>query len=192
MATVYRFSRGLRFAICLEEKEVMEWKKFPAVDEDGYFFDWSLQGVGEGMGLADFVVETPLPEGIDLTKNYVRWTGSEWVVEPKPTTPAECVALGPVSHQSTTARCNELRKLYEELTKGSEDYRLERGENLEWIVVKIPQEEKDAQQAEAAISDFDSQTAALKDRLATAMLQDDEQQVASLKAEYKALMNGGV
>lgn len=144
------------------------------------------------MFLADDVVETPLPEGIDLTKNYVRWTGSEWVVEKKPTTPAECVALGPVSHQSTTARCNELRKLYEELTKGSEDYRLERGENLEWIVAKIPQEEKDAQQAEAAISDFDSQTAALKDRLATAMLQDDEQQVASLKAEYKALMNGGV
>ena len=170
----------------------MEWKDFPRIDEDGYFIGLIPQGIGEGMFLADDVVETPLPEGIDLTKNYVRWTGSEWVVEKKPTTPAECVALGPVSHQSTTARCNELRKLYEELTKGSEDYRLERGENLEWIVAKIPQEEKDAQQAEAAISDFDSQTAALKDRLATAMLQDDEQQVASLKAEYKALMNGGV
>ena len=170
----------------------LEWKKFPAIDEDGYFFDWSLQGVGEGMGLADFVVETPIPEGIDLTKSFARWTGTEWVVEAKPTTPADCVALGPVSHQSTTARCNELRKLYEELTNGTEDYRLERGESLEWIVVEIPQEEKDAQAAEAAISDFDSQTAALKDRLATAMLQDDEQQVASLKAEYKALMNGGV
>lgn len=170
----------------------MEWKNFPRVDEDGYFVEMSPQGIGEGMYLADDVVETPLPDGVDLTKNYVHWTGAEWVVEAKPTTAAECAALGPVSHQSTTARCNELRKLYEELTKGSEDYRLERGENLEWIVVKIPQEEKDAQEAEAAISDFDSQTAALKDRLATAMIQDDEQQVASLKAEYKALMNGGV
>ena len=170
----------------------MEWNDFPRIDEDGYFIGLIPQGIGEGMFLADDVVETPLPEGIDLTKNYVRWTGSEWVVEKKPTTPAECVALGPVSHQSTTARCNELRKLYEELTKGSEDYRLERGETLEWIVVEIPQEEKDAQEAEAALSDFDSQTAALKDRLATAMLQDDDEQVASLKAEYKALMNGGV
>ena len=170
----------------------MEWKYFPMIDEDGYYVEPKLQGIGEGMGLADDVVETPLPEGVDLTKNYVRWTGDAWVVEAKPATPADCVALGPVSHQSTTARCNELRKLYEELTNGTEDYRLERGESLEWIVVEIPQEEKDAQAAEAAISDFDSQTAALKDRLATAMLQDDEQQVASLKAEYKALMNGGV
>lgn len=170
----------------------IKWVFYPYVDEDGYFEGEKQIGVGEGLFLADDVVETPLPAGIDLTKSFARWTGTEWVVEAKPTTPADCVALGPVSHQSTTARCNELRKLYEELTNGTEDYRLERGESLEWIVVEIPQEEKDAQAAEAAISDFDSQTAALKDRLATAMLQDDEQQVASLKAEYKALMNGGV
>lgn len=168
----------------------MEWKYFTTIDEDGYYVEPKLQGIGEGMGLADDVVETPLPEGIDLTKNYVRWTGSEWIVEAKPTTPAECVALGPVSHQSTTARCNELRKLYEELTKGSEDYRLERGEDLEWIVVEIPQEEKEAQEAEAAISDFDSQVSALKDRMAVAMLQGDEEQVAALRAEYTALMGG--
>lgn len=132
------FSCGFSAAIFLEESMAFEWKKFPAVDEDGYFYDFSLQGVGEGMGLADFVVETPLPEGIDLTRSFARWTGTEWIEEAKPTTAAECAALGPVSHQSTTARCNELRKLYEELTKGSEEYRLERGENLEWIVVKIP------------------------------------------------------
>lgn len=162
------------------------------MDEDGYFVEMSPQGIGEGMYLADDVVETPLPEGIDLTKNYVHWTGAEWVVEAKPTTPADCVALGPVSHQSTTARCNELRKLYEELTKGSEDYRLERGENLEWIVFEIPQEEKEAQAAEAAISDFDSQMSSLKERMSLAMLQGDQEQVASLQAEYKTLMTQGV
>lgn len=166
----------------------MEWKDFPRIDEDGYFVGLIPQGIGEGMFLADDVVETPLPDGVDLTKNYVHWTGAEWVVEAKPTTAAECAALGPVSHQSTTARCNELRKLYEELTKGSEDYRLERGENLEWIVVKIPQEEKDAQEAEAAISDFDSQASALKDRLTTAIIMDDDEKVAALKAEYKELI----
>lgn len=168
----------------------MEWKYFPMIDEDGYYVEPKLQGIGEGMGLADDVVETPLPEGIDLTKNYVRWTGEAWVVEAKPTTPADCVALGPVSHQSTTARCNELRKLYEELTKGSEDYRLERGENLEWIVVEIPQEEKDAQEAEAAISDFDSQVSSLKERMSLAMLQGNQEQVTALQAEYQTLMGG--
>ena len=117
---------------------MIEWKYFPKIDEDGYYCGKSQQGIGEGMHLSDDVVETPLPEGIDLTRSFARWTGEEWIEEAKPTTAADCVALGPVSHQSTTARCNELRKLYEELTKGSEEYRLERGENLEWIVVKIP------------------------------------------------------
>ena len=168
----------------------MEWKYFPKIDEDGYYCGKSQQGIGEGMHLSDDVVETPLPEGIDLTKSFARWTGAEWVVEAKPTTPAECAALGPVSHQSTTERCNELRKLYEELTKGSEDFRLERGENLEWIVVEIPQEEKEAQQAEAAISDFDSQLSSLKERLGTAFLQGDDEQVAALRAEYQSLMGG--
>ena len=167
---------------------MIEWKYFPKIDEDGYYCGKSQQGIGEGMHLSDDVVETPLPEGIDLTKSFARWTGTEWVVEAKPTTAAECATLGPVSHQSTTARCNELRKLYEELTKGSEDYRLERGENLEWIVVEIPQEEKEAQEAEAAISDFDSQANAIKERLSTAILMGDDDQVASLKTEYQTLM----
>lgn len=165
---------------------------YPYVDEDGFYEGEKQIGIGEGLFLADDVVETPLPEGIDLTKSFARWTGTEWVEEAKPTTAAECVALGPVSHQSTTARCNELRKLYEELTKGSEDYRLERGENLEWIVVEIPQEEKEAQAAEAAISDFDSQMSSLKERMSLAMLQGDQEQVASLQAEYKTLMTQGV
>ena len=165
---------------------------YPYVDEDGFYEGEKQIGIGEGLFLADDVVETPLPEGIDLTKSFARWTGTEWVEEAKPTTAAECVALGPVSHQSTTARCNELRKLFEELTKGSEDYRLERGENLEWIVVKIPQEEKDAQEAEAAISDFDSQMSSLKERMSLAMLQGDQEQVKALQAEYQTFMTQGV
>ena len=167
---------------------MIEWKYFPKIDEDGYYCGKSQQGIGEGMHLSDDVVETPLPEGIDLTRSFARWTGEEWIEEAKPTTAADCVALGPVSHQSTTARCTELRKLYEELTKGSEDYRLERGENLEWIVVKIPDEEKEAQEAEAAISAFDSQVSSLKERMSLAMLQGNQEQVASLQAEYKTLM----
>lgn len=161
---------------------------YPYVDEDGFYEGEKQIGIGEGLFLADDVVETPLPAGIDLTKSFARWTGTEWVEEAKPTTAAECAALGPVSHQSTTSRCNELRKLYEELTKGSEEYRLERGENLEWIVVKIPEEEKEAQAAEAAISDFDSHMSSLKERMSLAMLQGDEELVASLQAEYKTLM----
>lgn len=170
----------------------IKWVFYPYVDEDGYFEGEKQIGVGEGLFLADDVVETPLPAGIDLTKSFARWTGAEWVVEAKPTTPADCVALGPVSHQSTTARCNELRKLYEELTKGSEDYRLERGENLEWIVVEIPSEEKEAQEAESALSDFDGKLSSLKERMSLAMLQGNQEQVTALQGEYQKLMSEGV
>ena len=170
----------------------IKWVFYPSVDEDGYYIGEKQIGVGEGLFLADDVVETPLPEGIDLTKSFARWTGAEWVVEAKPTTPADCVELGPVSHQSTTARCNELRKLYEELTKGSEDYRLERGENLEWIVVEIPSEEKDAQEAESALSDFDGKLSSLKERMSLAMLQGNQEQVTALQGEYQKLMSEGV
>lgn len=170
----------------------IKWVFYPSVDEDGYYIGEKQIGVGEGLFLADDVVETPLPEGIDLTKSFARWTGTEWVEEAKPTTAAECAALGPVSHQSTTARCNELRKLYEELTKGSEEYRLERGENLEWIVVKIPDEEKEAQEAEAAITNFDARISSLKERMSLAMLQGDQEQVTALQAEYQTLMTEGV
>lgn len=170
----------------------IKWVFYPYVDEDGYFEGEKQIGVGEGLFLADDVVETPLPAGIDLTKSFARWTGTEWVEEAKPTTPADCVTLGPVSHQSTTARCNELRKLYEELTKGSEDYRLERGENLEWIVVEIPSEEEEAQEAESALSDFDGKLSSLKERMSLAMLQGNQEQVAALQGEYQKLMSEGV
>ena len=170
----------------------IKWVFYLSVDEDGYYIGEKQIGVGEGLFLADDVVETPLPEGINLTKSFARWTGEEWIEEAKPTTAAECAALGPVSHQSTTARCNELRKLYEELTKGSEDYRLERGENLEWIVVEIPSEEKESQEAESALSDFDGKLSSLKERMSLAMLQGNQEQVTALQGEYQKLMSEGV
>lgn len=166
----------------------MEWKYFPSVDEDGYYVEQSLQGVGDGMSFADDVVETPIPDDVDLEKNYLKWTGSEWKIEAKPTTPEECVLVGVISHESRTARCNELRKLFEELTKDSDTHRLERGEDLSWVVVKIPNEEKEADEAEAALSDFDSKVSSLKDRMSLAMLQGDQEQVTALRAEYQTLM----
>ena len=72
----------------------------------------------------------------------------------------------------------------------AEGYRIKRGDELEWIVEKIPQEEIDAQAIDAELSEFDQQIASLKDRLATATLQDDAETVAALKAEYKTLMEG--
>ena len=52
----------------------------------------------------------------------------------------------------------------------------------------LPEEEIELQAINAELSTFDQKVASLKDRLATATLQDDAETVASLKAEYKTLM----
>lgn len=52
----------------------------------------------------------------------------------------------------------------------------------------IPPEEEEAAEADRELSEFDSQISALKDRLATAMLMGDDDEVAALRAEYQALM----
>ena len=56
---------------------------------------------------------------------------SSWIKEPKPKTAEDCVAMGAVSHQSQTQRCNELRQLFQKLTEGSTTHRIARGPDLE-------------------------------------------------------------
>lgn len=131
----------------------------PRIDEDGYYdgmVAYMLDpATGEPMW-PDRGVKADKPE--DDGAHFYRWNGSAWQAEKKPTTCAECVALGPVSHQSQTARCNELRQLYQTLVeKDSEHFRITRGENLEWVVEAIPEktaEEKAAEAKEARIREL--------------------------------------
>lgn len=180
--------------VVTEVKKVpdLTWVWLPTVDEDGYYAGQSQQGISDEVetGFAHDVVETPIPEGVDLGKNFLRWDGSSWQIEAKPTTAEECVAVGAISHTSQTQRSHELRTLFEALTRGSGTHRLERGEDLSWYVSVIPVEEKEAEEAEAAIGAFDAQISSLKERMALAMLQGDQDQVAALQAEYKVLMGG--
>lgn len=91
-----------------------------------------------------------------------------------------------VSHKSQTPHDQEMRALVQKY--GTADgYRIKRGDELEWIVEKIPQEELDAQAIDAELADFDRQVASLKDRMATAMLMDDTETAAELKAQFKTL-----
>ena len=81
-----------------------------------------------------------------------------------------------------------MRKLIEKFAK-EDGYRIrDRSANLDWELEKIPEEEIELQAINAELSTFDQKVASLKDRLATATLQDDAETVASLKAEYKTLM----
>lgn len=146
----------------------------------------------EGVFPPDRTTKTPLPEGADLEKYFYRWDGSVWVAEAKPTKVEDLLGIV-VSHKSQTSHDEEMRQLIQKLGT-AEGYRIVRGEgdDMTWMIEKIPEEEIAAQEAEAAIGDFDAQMSSLKERMSLAMLQGDQEQVTALQAEYQSLMSQGV
>lgn len=166
----------------------MEFLELYAFDEDGYFDGPILFQVMEGVFPPDRTTQTALPEDADLEKNFYKWDGTSWVAEAKPTKVEDLLGIV-VSHKTTTAHDEEMRQIIQKL--GTADgYRIVRGEgeDMTWAVEKIPEEEIAAQEAEAAITNFDARMISLKERMSLAMLQGDQEQVASLQAEYKTLM----
>ena len=126
----------------------------PRIDADGYFdgmVAYMLDpATGEPMWPASSVqAEAPCadPKTADA---FYKWDGEKFVAEKKPTTAAECAALGPVSHYSRTDRCFELRNLFQSLTAQSREFQLIRGENLEWIVEAIPEKTEEEKYEEAS------------------------------------------
>lgn len=164
----------------------MNFKILQKFDDAGYYAGQCTFQVLEGVFAPDNTTDVALPEGVDHNANFYKWDGESWQAEKKPTCAADLVGVA-VSHTSQTAHDQELRALVQRF--GSEDgYRIKRGDDLEWIIEKIPQEEIDAQAIDAELSDFDSKLASLKDRMATAMLIGDEEQIEALRAEYQGFM----
>lgn len=164
----------------------MDFEVIYKYDDAGYLIGATHHQVREGVGLPPKATKVALPEGADLEANFFKWDGEKWSAEKKPTCAADLVGVA-VSHTSQTAHDQELRALVQRF--GSEDgYRIKRGDDLEWIIEKIPQEEIEAQAIDAELSDFDSKLASLKDRMATAMLIGDEEQIEALRAEYQGFM----
>ena len=164
----------------------MEFEVIFKYDDAGYLIGATHHQVREGVGLPPKATKVALPEGADLETNFYKWDGVAWQAEKKPTSAEELVGIV-VSHKSQTPHDQEMRALVQQYGT-AEGYRIKRGDELEWIVEKIPQEELDAHAIDAELADFDRQVASLKDRMATAMLMDDTETVASLKAKYKTLM----
>lgn len=164
----------------------MEVKILLQYDEAGYYAGQCVFQVLEGVFPPDRTTDVALPDNADFGANFYKFEGEKWVAEKKPTCAADLVGVV-VSHQSQTAHDQEMRELVQKYGQ-EEGYRIKRGDALEWIVEKIPQEEIDAQEIDAELSAFDQQISSLKDRMATAMLQGDDEMVASLKAEYATLM----
>lgn len=164
----------------------MEFEVIYKYDDAGYLIGATHHQVREGVGLPPKATKVALPEGADLEANFFKWDGAAWQAEKKPTSAEELVGIV-VSHKSQTPHDQEMRALVQKYGT-TEGYRIKRGDELEWIVEEIPQEEIEAQAIDAELSAFDQQISSLKDRMATAMLQGDDEMVAELKAEYATLM----
>lgn len=164
----------------------MEFEVIYRYDDAGYLIGATHHQIREGVGLPPKATKVALPEGADLETNFYKWDGEKWSAEKKPTSAEELVGIV-VSHKSQTPHDQEMRALVQKYGT-TEGYRIKRGDDLEWIIEKIPQEEIEAQAIDAELSDFDSKLASLKDRMATAMLIGDEEQIEALRAEYQGFM----
>lgn len=111
-------------------------KDLPFVDEDGYFEGVCSVQMGGGISLPANVAEAAVPEDTEHFFYKLNATRDGFDAEKKPTTAAECVACGVISHESQTAHCSELRELFQKLTEGSSEYHVVRGDNLSWRVEK--------------------------------------------------------
>lgn len=165
------------------------FKQIPSVDEDGYFEDMTVVQELEGVELPDHCVDIAAPK--DPAHYFYKLNADRkgWTAEKKPTTAAECVACGVVSHTSQTARCAALRELFQMLTEGSTEYRVKRGEDLSWSVEKIPEKT-----AEEKLKEAEEQVRSKRDSLISDtdyLLMDDypisEEDLAAVKAYRTAL-----
>lgn len=115
---------------------------------------------------------------------------TEWIGTPWPTSAAECVGIF-LNHHDHCDWTNHMRELFEEFTQDNEEYELHRDEDLTLTVIKTPdktQEELEFEQAEAQLKEFDAQIESLKSRMSLAMLQNDQDTINQLRAEYAELM----
>lgn len=167
----------------------LEIKTGYAFDEEGFYSHDVDYQVGEGIYLPDDCTATK-PPFESAAENFLQWDGEKWNLVPKPKTAADFVGLT-VKHDSNTPHDLELKKLMVPLAQGSADYRLDRSDVSVWRVVPVEDVELEAREAEQDLRDFDSQLEDLKDRMSLAMLMDDEETIAELRAEYKKLMEGG-
>ena len=162
------------------------FKTIFAFDAEGFYVCDTLLQEGEGIYLPDDCTDQPLPAA-DPAKNFFRWDGEAWQVVPKPTCAADMLGVT-ISHKTRTPHDIEMRALMQAFCKGSKEYRVERGEDLSWTVVKVTAAEEEVEAAQKELADFDAQLTDLKDRMSLAMLMGDDEQIASLRTAYQDLM----
>jgi len=135
----------------------MELQKVFLFDEDGFFAGLSSAQPDPMTGNLLMPPQSTLVSPSFKDGYFFQFVNGTWVDVAKPTTAAECAAIGEVSHYTHNAHDEELRQLFQALTEGNDEYRVERGDDLSWKVVKVPEkspEEKRREEIEARIAEL--------------------------------------
>jgi len=135
----------------------MELKPVFIYDADGFFDHQSCAQPDPVTGEYLMPPNSTAVEPVVEDDCFAKWDGEKWVSVAMPRTAADCVKLGAVSHYTHTPHDERLRQLFQVLTEGSETHRIERGEDLSWRVVEIPEktpEEKHREQVESRIAEL--------------------------------------
>lgn len=123
------------------ENEIIPAYRF---DKHGHFFQVSgAQIVKRKDGTLEPAVPSDCvlfaPEGKEGYWYVINEEKTEWTAVKKPTTPEECLGIV-IDHKDQCEYSHECRKLFEELTKDSTEYRIHRDEEtLALSVEKIPE-----------------------------------------------------
>ena len=110
-------------------------------DRDGYLIGDTLVQWSEPLGgynlPDDCTLAKPNPRA-SVWQKYVK-DAEAWIDVAMPASAADCVKLGQIRHANQTTHDAECVQLMQKLCEGSAEYRVARGENLEWFVEAIPQ-----------------------------------------------------
>ena len=122
-------------------------------DDQGYFDGvtaWQVLN-GEPLKCANSTELCPWANGQPDATVFYRFVDGQWMTEKKPTCAADFENVI-VSHVSVTMHDEEMRRLIQ-LFSNEDGFHQERGDNLEWMLVKNPEptpEEKAAKELETA------------------------------------------
>ena len=154
---------------------------------------WLIPADGSTVFLEKFKDTFDIKElGYDTENNYYTLNESktDLVGNAYPVTAAACVGIF-IEHEDNSDFACKMRELFDDLCSKDSNYRVISDTELCKTVEKVPEKtpgEVAAEKAEQDRVSFDETLKELKDAMALAMLNNDQETIKELQTEYQALM----
>lgn len=189
--TENKYQNGdLKYALSFDKRGV-----FVKMEQVQYLEgSWLIPADGSTVFLEKFKDSSDIKElGYNTDINYFTLNEfkTDLVAHPYPCTAAECVGIF-IEHEDNSAFACKIRDLFDDLCSKDSNYIVisdsELCKTVDKVSTKTP-EEVEADKAKQERIEFDSALNDLKDAMALAMLNNDQETITELQREYKDLMS---